>query len=180
MTSVKRSIVSDFAVVPFLLQRGKVRIMFHTFASCLLFKNYSRNVKIFVNEITGPVLGRELVRRCGNEGQHRYLDAAGSTTLRFLRAAISFIPDALDDGADMRNAAFILSQPGREFLIQAGDGDWEFYFAEDQYGQIYGRNVRKPFLRYMWDNAKSIVSRIGSAIGGLFSIMGSPLLALTD
>lgn len=79
----------------------------------------------------------------------------------------------------MCNAAFILSQPGREFLIQSGSGDWEYYFAEDQYGEIYGRNVRKPFLRYMWDGAKSVVRRIGSAIGGLFSIAGSSLLALT-
>jgi len=131
-----------------------------------------------VKEITGVTLGRELVRRCGNEGRHGYLDAAGYTTLQFLRAAITFVPDALDDGADMCNAAFILLQPGREFLIQSGSGDWEFYFAEDQYGEIYGRNVRKPFLRYVWDGAKSLVRRIGSAIGGLFSIAGSSLLAL--
>lgn len=142
-------------------------------------KSYSRDVKIFVNEITPATLGRQVVRRCGNEGQHGYLDAAGYTTLQFLRAAISFVPDALDDGADMRNAAFILSQPGREFLIQSGNGDWEFYFSEDQYGEIYGRNVRKPFLRYLWDGAKSVVCRIGSAIGGLLSITGSSLRALT-
>lgn len=79
----------------------------------------------------------------------------------------------------MRNAAFILSQPGREFLIQSGNGDWEFYFSEDQYGEIYGRNVRKPFLRYAWDGVKSVVRRIGSAIGGLLSITGSSLRALT-
>ncbi|KAJ7389458.1 hypothetical protein OS493_031427 [Desmophyllum pertusum] len=107
-------------------------------------------LRIYVDEITAPVLGRELVRRCGNEGQHRYLDAIGHTTLRFLRAAISFIPDALNDGGNMRNAAFILSQPGREFLIQAGSGDWEFYFSEYANGAIYGRCVRKPFLRYVW------------------------------
>lgn len=75
----------------------------------------------------------------------------------------------------MCNTAFILSQPGREFLIQSGSGDWEFYFAENQYGKIYGRNVRKPFLRYVWDGAKSLVRRIGSAIGGLLSIAGSSL-----
>ena len=158
----------------------KMERSFHSFASCLLlFKSYSRDVKIFVNEITPATLGRQVVRRCGNEGQHGYLDAAGYTTLQFLRAAISFVPDALDDGADMRNAAFILSQPGREFLIQSGNGDWEFYFSEDQYGEIYGRNVRKPFLRYAWDGVKSVVRRIGSAIGGLLSITGSSLRALT-
>ena len=148
--------------------------MFRTFIpSLLLFQHYSNDVKIYVYEITAPVLGRELVRRCGNEGQHRYLDATGYTTLRFLRAAISFIPDARDDGGDMRNAAFILSQPGQEFLIQAGNGDWEFYFAEEADGQIYGRCVRKPLVRYMWDGFKSAVCRIGSFVGGLFSIAGS-------
>ena len=131
---------------------------------------------IRVNEITGYTLGRELVRRCGNEGQHPHLDDVVYTTLRFLRAAISFIPDAMNDGADMRNAAFILSQPGREFIIQAGSGDWEFYFSEEEDGEIYGRCVRKPFLRYVWDGVKSVVSRIG----GLFSLAGRSLLALTS
>ena len=181
--------LDEFAAVPIVhsLCSRQYPTNFKTFCSWaffrlilpFLFKQYSRDVKIFVNEITGVTLGRELVRRCGNEGQHRYLDAAGYTTLRFLRAAITFVPDALDDGADMCNAAFILSQPGREFLIQSGSGDWEFFFAEDQYGEIYGRNVRKPFLRYVWDGAKSLVCRIGSAIGGLFSIVGSSLRALT-
>ena len=144
------------------------------FSLILPFKHYSRDVKIFVKEISGVTLGRELVRRCGNEGQHRHLDAARYTNTQFLRVAISFVPDALDDGADMCNAAFVLSQPGREFLIQSGSGDWEFYFAEDQYGDIYGRNIRKPFFRYVWDGVKSVVRRIG----GLLSIAGSSLRAL--
>ncbi len=132
-----------------------------------------------MREITAPVLGRELVRRCGNEGQHPYLDETGFTTLRFLRTAISFIPDAQNDGGDMRNAAFILSQPGQEFLIQAGNGDWEFFFAEEEDGRIYGRNVRKPFLRYMWDGFTSVVRSIGSFIGGLFALAGPSRQALT-
>ena len=132
-------------------------------------QSYRRNVRIYVNKITPPVLGRELVRRCGNEGKHRDLDATHYTTLRFLRAAISFVPDALDAGCNMRNAAFILSQPGKEFVIQAGNGDWEFYFSEEANGDIYGRCVRKPFIRYVWDGFMSVVRRIG----GLFSIAGS-------
>ena len=68
----------------------------------------------------------------------------------------------------MRNVAFILCQPRQEFLIQAGNGDWEFYFAEDVNGQIYGRCVRKPFLRYVWDGFMSVVRRIV----GLLSIAG--------
>ena len=145
-----------------------------------LFQHYSRsrNVRIYVNQITSPVLGRELVRRCGNEGQHRYLGDTGYTTLRFLRAAISFIPDALDDGANLRNAAFIFAQPGREFLIQAGRGDWEFYFSEDDRGDISGRCVRKPFRRYIWDGCRSIICRVSCAVGGLLPIAGPTLLAL--
>ena len=107
------------------------------------------------------------------------------TTLRFLRAANSFIPDARDDGADMQNCAFILRQPGREFVIISGNGDWEYDFCEDADGEIYGRCVRKPFLRYVWDGAKSAVVRLfwwvastaaGFLTGGLFG--GSK--ALTD
>ncbi|KAL9965880.1 hypothetical protein ACROYT_G029734 [Oculina patagonica] len=130
-------------------------------------QHYDSDVKIYVDEITAPVLGRELIKRCGNEGQHPFLNRTGRKTLRFLRAAISFIPDAQNDGGDMCNAAFILSQPGQEFLIQAGDGDWEFFFAEEANGQIYGRCVRKPLLRYMWDGVKSAVRCIG---GRLFSV----------
>jgi len=131
--------------------------MFHTFVSRpLLLKNYSRGNKIFVEGITRVTLGRELIRRCGNEGQHRYLDAAGYTTLRFLRAAIAFVPVALNDGADMSNAAFIFSQPGGDFYIQAGSADWQYYFAEDQNGKIYTRNIRRSFARYWWESAKSV------------------------
>ena len=104
------------------------------------------------------------------------------TTLRFLRAADSFIPDAEDDGADLRNAAFILRQPGREFAIIAGDGDWEYDFCEDADGDIYGRCIRKPFLRFAWDEVKSTVFRIFSSVASWaagFLPGGSALAALT-
>ena len=138
-------------------------------------QNYQ--VRIRVQEINGRAIGREITRRCGNEGQHLYLNDEDWTTLRFLRAANSFIPDARDDGADMRNCAFILRQPGREFVIISGNGDWEFDFCEDADGEIYGRCVRKPFLRYVWDGVTSAVVRLcccvastvaGFLTGGLF------------
>lgn len=144
-----------------------------------MVEHYSRDVRIYVNEITSPVLGREILRRCGNEGQHPYLDGTGRATLKFLRAAISFIPDAMYDGADLRNTAFIFAQPGREFLIKAGNGDWEFYFSEDEYGDIWGRCVRQPLRRYLWDGVKSVVRCIGSAIGRYLPIFGSTTQALT-
>ena len=100
------------------------------------------------------------------------------TTLRFLRVANSFIPDATDDGANMRNCAFILSQPGREFVVISGDGDWEYYFLEDADDEIHGRCVRRPLMRYAWDRIWSFtlgaLRATGLYTGGL-----SRLRALT-
>ena len=64
----------------------------------------------------------------------------------------------------MRNCAFTLRQPGREFVIFSGNGDWEYDFCEDEEGEIYGRCARKPFLRYVWDGAKSAVVRLFSFV----------------
>ena len=79
--------------------------------------------------------------------------------MRFLRAVNSFIPVARDDGANMRNCSFILRQPRREFVVISGDGDWEYEFCEEADGDINGRCVRRPFLRYVWDASKSLVVR---------------------
>ena len=140
-----------------------------------VFKHYSPNVRIHVKEITSPVLGREIIKRCGNEGQHPHLDQRGKTTLKFLRASISFIPEVIDIGGDLSNASFIFTQPGGEFVIIAGNGDWEFYFSQGYDNEIYGRCVRKPTLRYIFDKVSSTVRRIGSF---LLPIAGPELLAL--
>ncbi|XP_067048238.1 uncharacterized protein [Acropora muricata] len=118
-------------------------------------ENYTN---ILVREINGRTIGREIIKRCGHEGHHPYRE--DKATLRFLRAANSFIPDAEDDGADMKNAVFILRQPGREIVLKSGDGDWEYDFCEDSDGEIYGRCIRKPLLRYVYDKAKGAVVRI--------------------
>ena len=85
----------------------------------------------------------------------------------------------------MRNCAFILRQPGRVRVIISGNGDWEYDFCEEADGEIYGRCVRKPFLRYAWDKTKSAVvclfgrvalTAAGILTGGLYG--GS--MALTD
>ena len=117
-------------------------------------------VRIPVREISGLVIGKEITKRCGNEGYHLSLNEVNKVTLRFLRAANSFIPDARDDGANMRNCAFILRQPGREFVIISGNGDWEYDFCEAADGRIYGRCQRMPLLRFVWDAAKSAVVRV--------------------
>ncbi|KAL9965267.1 hypothetical protein ACROYT_G029042 [Oculina patagonica] len=111
-----------------------------------------------VSEITTVALGRFLVDKCGNEGQHRYLDETGQATLEFLRASIDFVPQALQAGANMRNTSFIYAQPGREFVISAGNGDWEFYFSQTG-DEINCQCVRKPMYRYVWDGIKWLVVR---------------------
>ncbi|KAL9965269.1 hypothetical protein ACROYT_G029044 [Oculina patagonica] len=113
-------------------------------------EDYPSDRRIRVNKISRTILGKEVTKQCGNEGRHGDLNKTGQTTLRFLRTAISFIPDAIDAGADLTNAAFIFAQPGREFVIEAGGGDWEFYFSEDEKDEIQGCCVRKgktPSLR---------------------------------
>lgn len=139
-------------------------------------QNYTN---ILVREINGRTIGREIIKRCGHEGHHPYLEGEDKATLRFLRAANSFIPDAEDDGADMKNAVFILRQPGREIVLKSGDGDWEYDFCEDSDGEIYGRCIRKPLLRYVYDKAKSVVVRIFNfASNPVLNLLGGGLRAL--
>lgn len=108
--------------------------------------------KTYVEEITVVELGKFLVKTCGNEGRHPYLDETGKTTLKFLRASIDFIPEAAEFGANMRNGSFIYAQPGNEFVITAGNGDWEFYFSQSKHpDQISCYCLRKPMWRYLWD-----------------------------
>ena len=136
---------------------------------------------ILVTEINGRTIGKEIIRRCGHEGQHPYLEVEDEATLRFLRAANSFIHDAEEDGADMKNAAFILRQPGREFVLQSGDGDWEYDFCEDSDGEIYGRCIRQPFVKYAWDKLQSAVVRICKFVAGSVpTLLGGSLRALTQ
>lgn len=75
---------------------------------------------IYVPEITAPQLGRILLRKCGNEGRHPYLNETEKVTLKFLRAALDFIPLALEVGGDLANASFFFAHPGNDFAIKAG------------------------------------------------------------
>lgn len=125
---------------------------------------------ILVTEINGRTIGKEITKRCGNEGRHAYLEDEDKATLRFLRAANSFVPDAEDDGADMKNAAFILRQPGREFVLKSGNGDWEYDFCEDSDGEIYGRCVRQSLFHYVYDKARSAIVRISQVAAILLPV----------
>lgn len=122
-------------------------------------KQFSGVETINVQESTVPRLGRILVQKCGNEGNHPYLDETKKVTLKFLRAAIDFIPLALDVAGDLENASFFFAHPGNDFAIKAGKEDWQFYFSHLADGTIHGRCVRKPTLHYIWDEFKKVISR---------------------
>lgn len=80
----------------------------------------------------------------------------------------------------MTNAAFILSQPSKDFVIKAGDGDWEYIFEEEADGEIYGRCVRLPFFRYVYRKGKGLACSFLKRLVGLIPIVGPTLLALTE
>ena len=131
-------------------------------------------------------LAKEERSRCGNSIQrNQRLERQGiitpqvyedrETTRRILKAAISFIEDAEQDGANMKNAAFILFTSFRSFAIIAGDGDWEYTFKEDEDGDIYGRCVRQPLARYWYNKVKNTVSRVAGRLLGLLPIVGPHL-----
>lgn len=126
----------------------------------ILFQDYPTDRIIDVNEISGGVLGREITRRCGNEGNHTNLRKSGQTTLKFLRTAITVRELAIEAGADLTNAAFIFSLPGREFVIRAGDGDWEFFFSEDDQGEVHGPCVRKGKTKTWFQQVRNGCSHV--------------------
>ena len=80
----------------------------------------------------------------------------------------------------MENTAFILRLPGREIVLKSGDGDWEYDFCEDSDGVIYGRCVRQPFLRYIWDSDTSQVVRIVKFVPLLVPIAAGVRRLLSD
>ena len=136
---------------------------------------------IIVDEITKISVETQLINRCGKEGANERSYREGiideeeykeiEVTKKILTAANSFIPDAEEDGADLTNAAFILSQPWRSFVIQAGNGEWEYIFEREYDGNIYGRCVRKPFLRHFCNNATNIVARVFSVAGPVLNLV---------
>ena len=132
-------------------------------------------------EINGSTIAKEIIKRCRNEGRHAYLEDEDKATLRFLRAANSFIPDAEEDGADMKNVAFILRIPGREIVLKSGNGDWEYDFCEDSDGEIYGRCIRQALFHNVYDKATSAVVTISTfAVTLLPILLGAALRASTQ
>ena len=110
---------------------------------------------INVPEITVPRLGRILVQKCGNEGNHPYLDETKKVTLKFLRAAIDFIPLALEVAGDLENASFFFAHPGMisPLKLEKKTGSFTFLIlpmepymvvaCASQHFTIFGTNSRR-------------------------------------
>lgn len=133
--------------------------------------DFAGKFRINVKKITAPVLGDEIMK----VKNKLYLNDHDQTTIKFLKAAINFLPMALEDGADLTNAVFLFAMPGSEFVVNAGKGKWEFYFSEKNPNKITGKCVHKPWLTYVWDKVSSAVLRFG---GTLLSIGTRSLRAL--
>ena len=131
-----------------------------------LYQDYNKDVIIEVQKITVPVIGKEITDRFGaDEEEWEKLDKTDRVTLKFLKAAHSFIPQAKEAGTDFENAAFIFAQVGKEFVIKSGNGDWEFYFSEEDDGKIRGKCFRKgSLLRYLWDPIKETIIGLGKTL----------------
>lgn len=121
-----------------------------------ILPDYPKDLRITVKKITSIALGNE-IEKIRDKGRLSEYDQTG---IRFLKGAIHFIPLALEDGADLENAAFIFATPGSQFVVTAGKGDWEYYFSEDDMRIITSRCVRRPWRWYLWDKVKSGFSRI--------------------
>ncbi len=114
-----------------------------------------------MKKITNFVLGEELLKRCGDEDQQEHLTEQVRATRKFIKAAISFIPEALAAGADFSNASFIFARPGRQFAIRAGNGDWEFYFTEDADGGVRGQCTRVGSVWcWLWESSVGTFVRL--------------------
>lgn len=86
---------------------------------------------------------------------------------------------AFDAGTDFDNVAFIFAQNEREFVIKAGNGDWEFLFQEEDDGRIHGKCYRKGSLwRFLWDQAREVIVPIEKVVQQFLQSETSKLLML--
>ena len=123
---------------------------------------------IDVEEITPYILG-EKINSLQKKNAFSSLREFDQTRVKFLREAIHFIPQALNDRANLKSAIFIFALPGRQFAFKSGAGDWEYYFSQDNNNKITGRCTRKPWVYYVWDVIKSACSKIPQLLSDLLS-----------
>ena len=106
---------------------------------------------------------------CRKKKAFSSLSEFDQTQVKFLREAIHFIPQALNDRANLKSAIFIFALPGRQFAFKSGAGDWEYYFSQDNHNKITGRCTRKPWVYYVWDWIKFACSIIPRLLSDLLS-----------
>ena len=123
---------------------------------------------IELEEITPDVFG-EMIYFLQKKKAFSSLSEFDQTRVKFLREAIHFIPQALNDRANLKSAIFIFALPGRQFAFKSGAGDWEYYFSQDNHNKITGRCTRKPWVYYVWDVIKSACSKIPQLLSDLLS-----------
>ena len=123
---------------------------------------------IELEEITPDVFG-EKIYFLQKKKAFSSLSEFDQTQVKLLREAIHFIPQALNDRANLKSAIFIFALPGRQFAFKSGAGDWEYYFSQDNNNKITGRCTRKPWVYYVWDVIKSACSKIPQLLSDLLS-----------
>ena len=123
---------------------------------------------IELEEITPDVFGEKIYFLQKKKG-FSSLSEFDQTQVKFLREAIHFIPQALNDRANLKSAIFIFALPGRQFAFKSGAGDWEYYFSQDNNNKITGRCTRKPWVYYVWDAIKFACSKIPQLLSDLLS-----------
>ena len=123
---------------------------------------------IELEEITPDVFG-EKIYSLQKKKAFSSLSEFDQTKVKFLREAIHFIPQALNDRANLKSAIFIFALPGRQFAFKSGAGDWEYYFSQDNHNKITVRCTRKPWVYYVWDWIKFAFSKIPQLLSELLS-----------
>lgn len=131
-----------------------IRILENTLGNRRMAPDFQSTYRINLKKITPYALGNEVDKIKNGRALHNQ----DKTSVQALKAAIDFMPKALEDGADLENAVFLFALAGREFVVQAGSGDWEYYFTGEYPGQITGRCVRKPWLNFIWEKVLSFVT----------------------
>ena len=123
---------------------------------------------IDVEEITPYILG-EKINSLQKKNAFSSLREFDQTRVKFLREAIHFIPQALNDRANLKSAIFTFALPGRQFAFKSGAGDWEYYFSQDNNNKITVQCTRKPWVYYVWDLIKLACSKIPQLLSNLLS-----------
>lgn len=100
-----------------------------------------------------------MISRCGNEAMWPSNTPAQKRDREFLQKGISFIPEAIKEGADLQNTAFIFCFPGRDFAVTSGNHDWEFTFSIEN-DNIKAKCTRVTTRRWLWNAVRDCWNQI--------------------